>query len=232
MSASITIGEPAITVAVRHNARARRMVLRVPRNGAGPTLTVPLHVSDREAHDFVSGQESWLRRQVDATAVGASVGDGTVLPYRDGTITVAMMRGHSIRFEDGMLLVPGPKPALPHQVAAFLHEAARQRCVETAGSFAALVGKRIGRVTLRDTRSRWGSCTSAGDLMFSWRLIMAPDAVLEYVVAHEVAHLVEMNHSPAFWSVVWELCPDHAQPRAWLRKYGSGLFAFAFTADP
>jgi predicted metal-dependent hydrolase len=92
-----------------------------------------------------------------------------------------------------------------------------------------VLGLPFGRVTLRDTRSRWGSCTSAGDLMFSWRLIMAPSAVLDYVVAHEVAHLAEMNHSDRFWAQVERLFPDHAAPRAWLRRNGAGLHAWDFT---
>ena len=81
----------------------------------------------------------------------------------------------------------------------------------------------MAAITLRDPRSRWGSCSPAGDLMFSWRLVMAPAAVLDYVVAHEVAHLAEMNHSTRFWAVVRRLCPDHAPAREWLRRHGASL---------
>ena len=93
---------------------------------------------------------------------------------------------------------------------------------------AARLGRRFGRVTLRDTRGRWGSCSAAGDLMFSWRLILAPDAVLDYVAAHEVAHLAEMNHSPRFWATLAGLTPEYAAPRDWLRRNGAGLMAYDF----
>jgi predicted metal-dependent hydrolase len=86
----------------------------------------------------------------------------------------------------------------------------------------------VGRISLRDPRSRWGSCTATGDLMFSWRLVLAPAFVLDYVAAHEVAHLKEMNHSPAFWAVVRRLCPDYEAPREWLRRNGGALHGWDF----
>ncbi|MEL6678764.1 MAG: M48 family metallopeptidase, partial [Pseudomonadota bacterium] len=93
---------------------------------------------------------------------------------------------------------------------------------------AARLGRRPGRSTLRDTRSRWGSCTSEGHIMLSWRLLLAPPQVLDYVVAHEVAHLQEMNHSPAFWSVVRDLCPDYERHRRWLHQHGADLHRYRF----
>ena len=98
---------------------------------------------------------------------------------------------------------------------------ARERLQAASERFATQVDRKINRVTLRDTRSRWGSCSEAGNLMYSWRLILAPSDVLTYVAAHEVAHLVEMNHSQAFWDVVADLCPNYAEPRKWLRQEGA-----------
>ncbi|MBE0554766.1 MAG: M48 family metallopeptidase, partial [Rhodobacteraceae bacterium] len=99
--------------------------------------------------------------------------------------------------------------------------------------YAGLLGRRVTGITLRDTRSRWGSCTAAGRLMFSWRLIMAPPAVLDYVAAHEAAHLVEMNHSPAYWAVVGRIFPGWQAQRGWLRRHGPGLHALRFDGvDP
>ncbi len=95
----------------------------------------------------------------------------------------------------------------------------------------ALVGRPFHRLTLRDTRSRWGSCTVDGGLMYSWRLAMAPPEVLDYVAAHEVAHLVEMNHAPAFWAVVRRLVPDYAPRRAWLKQHGQRLHAYRFGGE-
>ena len=94
--------------------------------------------------------------------------------------------------------------------------------------YAARLGKGYTRLTLRDTRSRWGSCTSDGGLMFSWRLIMAPPSVLDYVAAHEVAHLAQMNHSPAFWAEVTRIYGDFDPPRQWLRTHGADLHRYQF----
>ena len=119
---------------------------------------------------------------------------------------------------------------MPCATAAWLREQARQACLAAVTRHAAAGGWRPGRITLRDPRSRWGSCNAGGDLMFSWRLIMAPAAVLDYVVAHEVAHLAELNHSPHFWAVVRRLCPDHAPAREWLRRHGASLHGHHFAA--
>ena len=91
------------------------------------------------------------------------------------------------------------------------------------------MGRTPGKLTLRDTRSRWGACTPSGDLMFSWRLIMAPARILDYVAAHEVAHLAQMNHSAAFWAEVTKLYPTHPEARRWLKAQGASLHHYRFT---
>ena len=105
---------------------------------------------------------------------------------------------------------------------------ARDVLAEASDRYAVMVGQSYSRLSIRDTRSRWGSCSSEGVLMYSWRLIMAPPEVLDYVAAHEVAHLVEMNHSAAFWAMVERICPDYDVHRAWLRKNGDVLHRVNF----
>jgi predicted metal-dependent hydrolase len=124
--------------------------------------------------------------------------------------------------------VPEDKDRLGRSIQAFLRTLARDRLAAASDRYAAALGRPYGKITLRDTRSRWGSCTSQGDLMYSWRLIMAPPAVLDYVAAHEVAHLERMDHSPAFWNIVARLCPDHARHRDWLRTEGTALHRVRF----
>ncbi|MGB5557542.1 MAG: M48 family metallopeptidase, partial [Paracoccaceae bacterium] len=126
------------------------------------------------------------------------------------------------------LLVPGAPEQAAARIRAFLKLAARDRLNVAVDRYADLAGRRVSNITLRDTRSRWGSCTSDGRLMFSWRLIMAPPRVLDYVAAHEVAHLVEMNHSPAYWAVVRRIYPDYEVQRRWLRAHGQKLHAVRF----
>jgi len=116
----------------------------------------------------------------------------------------------------------------PARLKAFLKLQARGRLQVACEFYAERLGRGFGKITLRDTRSRWGSCSANGDLMFSWRLIMAPPEVLDYVAAHEVAHLVEMNHSAAYWDVVRGIYPDYEAPRCWLKANGGLLHRYRF----
>lgn len=231
MPLAIRFGDPEVEVSVRRHSRARRMILRVPRHGTGPTLTMPPGVSVTEARAFIRDHETWLRQQVAKAPSPLEIVDGARLPFRGGSLTVEVGACRRMGIDGELLRVPGPSPRAARQAAAVLREAARERCVEVARYLADSVRRRVGRITLRDTRSRWGSCTASGDLMFSWRLILSPDPVFDYVVAHEVAHLVEMNHSPAFWAVVRQLAPQHDVPRAWLRKHGPGLLEIDFDGE-
>jgi predicted metal-dependent hydrolase len=231
MAEAIRIGDPAIEVRLRRNLRARRMVLRVAQAERGPVLTLPPNVPVAQARAFLSDHEGWLRRHLAARPARATVGEGTVLPFGDRTLTVRGEAGGSVVLREGALCVPGPPDRHAVRVGAWLREEARRACLAAVDHHAAALGERPGRVSLRDPRSRWGSCTATGDLMFSWRLILAPSAVLDYVVAHEVAHLAELNHSPRFWAVVRRLCPDYERPRDWLRRNGGTLHTLDFGLD-
>jgi predicted metal-dependent hydrolase len=225
---AIRIGDPAIEIRLRRSVRARRMTLRVAHVGGGPVLTLPPGVPVAKARAFLSDHEGWLRRHIAARPPGATVGDGTVLPFGDRTLTIRAAPGRATVHRDGVLTVPGPSGAHAVRVAAWLQEEARRACVAAVDRHTASLGLKPGRISLRDPRSRWGSCTASGDLMFSWRLVMAPSAVFDYVVAHEVAHLAELNHSPRFWAVVRRLCPDYQAARDWLKRHGSALHTHDF----
>ena len=228
MAEAIRIGEPEIEVRLRRNVRARRMVLRVSQAGSDPTLTLPPGVPLARAQAFLRDHEGWLRRHLAERPAGAPVRAGSVLPFGDGTLTVAAIAGRAVRRSGDVLGVPGDVAGQGVRVAAWLREEARHACVAGVDRHAAALGLRPGRISVRDPRSRWGSCTSEGDLMFSWRLAMAPVAVLDYVVAHEVAHLAELNHSPRFWAVVRRLRPDFQTSRDWLQRNGAALHTFDF----
>ena len=230
MSAPLRIGDPAIEVQLRRSARARRMVLRVAAAGRGPTLTLPSGVPLAQARAFLADNEGWLRRHLAEGAARSPVVDGSVLPFAGGNLTLVHRPGrHTLRAGE-VLAVGGPPGAIGPRAAAWLREEARAACVAGVERHAAALGQRAGRISLRDPRARWGSCTASGDLMFSWRLILAPPAVLDYVVAHEVAHLAELNHSPRFWAVVRRLCPEMDGPRDWLRRNGAALHRLDFAA--
>lgn len=179
---------------------------------------------------FLSEQESWLRRILAQLPQGASVAPGVILPFEGRPLRLLSVAGRVCRVTDDALLVPGEPHQMGVHLAAFLKTRARDRIAAAADYYAARLGRGYRSLSLRDTRSRWGSCTSDGRLMFSWRLIMAPPEVLDYVAAHEVAHLVEMNHSADFWALVEQLYPGHQGPRHWLSHQGQVLQAYRFGA--
>jgi predicted metal-dependent hydrolase len=232
LAEAIRIGDPAIEIRLRRNARARRMVLRVAQGGPLPTLTLPPGVRLAQARAFLSDHEGWLRRHLAARPCGAPLEEGAMLPFGDRVLTIRGAADGRVRREGDTLRVPDPPARHGPRIGAWLREEARRACVAAVERHATRLGVRHGRISLRDPRSRWGSCTATGDLMFSWRLILAPSAVLDYVVAHEVAHLVELNHSPRFWAVVKLICPDYAGPREWLRRNGAALHAHDFGSGP
>lgn len=227
MAEGIRIGTPAIEVRLRRHAGARRMVLRVSDVGAGPVLTLPPGVSLERARAFLTDQESWIRGHLTARSRPIVVADGAVLPFRGADLAVRAVPAGRTVLEGAELTVPGGV-AIGPRVAAWLREEARRDVVAASERHAARLGVRVGKITIRDPKSRWGSCTHAGDLMYSWRLVMAPPEVLDYVAAHEVAHIAEHNHSPAFWAAVAGLKPDYEVPRRWLRANGGGLHRIDF----
>jgi len=230
MAGELRIGDPAIEVRIRRNARARRMVLRVASSGRAPTLTLPPGVALAQAQAFLTDQEGWLRRHLAAGPGRSRVGEGSLLPFGGATLTLRGHAGRQTLRAGTELLLPGAPDRFGPRAAAWLREEARRVCVAAVDRHAAGLGRSAGRIRLADPRARWGSCTSSGDLMFSWRLIMAPVDVLDYVVAHEVAHLAELNHSPRFWAVVRRLCPGYEPCRDWLRRHGAELHRHDFSA--
>jgi predicted metal-dependent hydrolase len=223
-------GPPPVEVTLRRSARATRFSLRVSRLDGAVTLSLPLRAREQEALAFLQAQEGWLRSALARMPQNAQIGMGTSLPVEGRRLHLAPGTGRSLRVEGEHLLVPGDPAQAGARVQAWLKALARDRLVQASDHYAGRIGRSITRVTLRDTRSRWGSCTAEGALMYSWRLIMAPPEVLRYVAAHEVAHLVEMNHSNRFWAVVEGLYPGWQTQRAWLRSHGSALHGLRFGA--
>ena len=156
---------------------------------------------------------------------------GGMLPISGTQRPVLAGPGRAARFDGGVVRVPDGAHVGP-RIKVLLIALARERLGRAVARHAAALGKPHGRITLRDTRSRWGSCTAQGNLMFSWRLIMAPPEILDYVAAHEVAHLVEMNHSDRFWALCTQLCPETRTHRRWLRAHGPDLLSWRFDGAP
>ncbi|MGB3178768.1 MAG: SprT family zinc-dependent metalloprotease [Albidovulum sp.] len=229
MTERVLDGDPPVTITLRRTASARRFSLRVSRLDGRVTLSMPAGAREAEALAFAATKAGWLRATLQQTGVREVVSAGAYLPFEGRTLLVTPAQLRATRIQGEALLVPEtPAEMIGPRVKAFYKLAARQRLQAACDTYAAQLGRPFTRLTLRDTRSRWGSCTHDGGLMFSWRLIMAPPEVLAYVAAHEVAHLAEMNHSPAFWAVVERLMPDYATHRRWLRGDGTALHRIDF----
>ena len=221
-------GNPPIEVSLRRSGRARRLSLRVSRLDGRVTLSLPTRTPDHEGIAFLRAQEPWLRKHLSQLGACAPVRVGGAVLLRGQLVPIGAADVPRIVVTDSGITVPLRVQAIGVPVQAKLKVMARDALALASDAYAAQVGRSYTQLSIRDTRSRWGSCSSQGRLMYSWRLIMAPPEVLTYVAAHEVAHLVRMNHSDAFWRVVERLYPNYDVPRQWLRENGDQLHRYRF----
>ncbi len=213
------------TVHWRRSTRARRVSLRIdPRDGA-VVVTLPPRTSRPAGMALLMDHADWVTRRLAALPGAVSFEDGASVAL-DGVehrIRHAPARRGTVWLEAGEMLVSGEAAFLARRVGDFLRLEARRRLAELVAQKAALAGLRPSRITVKDTRTRWGSCASSRALAFSWRLVMAPRFVQDYVVAHEVAHLRHMNHGPHFWALVDTLTPHTQVAMRWLQDEGPRL---------
>lgn len=219
-------GIPQVEMTLRRSARARRISLRISQLDGRVTLTLPVSVSEAEALEFAVSKTDWIRHHLDRRPEEVSVGIGSVIPIEGSNLEVIEAKGRRVYREDNFIAVPANASA--RRLQSWLKELARDRLTFASDEYARHLGRSYQRITIRDTRSRWGSCTSDGGLMYSWRLVLAPPRVLQYVAAHEVSHLEEMNHSPAFWATVQRLFGPYDEERKWLRQEGAALHRYRF----
>ena len=220
---------PDIDVHLCKSARACRFTLRVSSLDGKVRLTTPRFVKNYQIIAFLKEKETWLRQKLSEVQSSVKVKVGTVLPIMGRDVLVEQHLGRSVMLSEHKILVPekGRTPAV--QVGNFLKQYARELLRKRTTHFGGKLNVSYSKLSLRDTRSRWGSCSDRGALMFSWRLIMAPSEVLDYVAAHEVAHLRHMDHSDCFWSEVENLFGDYKQQQRWLRENGPKLHRYQFS---
>ena len=223
-------------VQVKRVAAARRLTLRVRAATRDALLTMPPRGSMARAKVFVERHADWIALRLARLPASTPFGAGALVPLRGiaheivhrpcarGTVWIEAGEGGAAR--PPRLCVSGAVPFVARRVQDFLMRQARLDLAAAVARHTATLGIKARRMTLRDTKTRWGSCSSSGALNFSWRLVMAPPHVLDYLAAHEVAHLVHMNHSDAFWSVTERLTPDYRRAEAWLKAHGTGLMRY------
>jgi len=222
----LDLGAP---LSIRINPRARRLLLRIDATSRRVELVLPSGVPAEHGLNFLAAQRGWIAARLEALPMP--------VPFAEGAIVPVFGTPHRIRREadsaappvairDGEIRVRGDPAHLARRVRDHLVHLARQELTRRARLCAARIGRPIARVGVRETRSCWGSCSAKGALSFSWRLVLMPEAVIDYVVAHEVAHLAEMNHGPRFWRLVRNLMPDYASSRAWLKRHRGRMFSY------
>ena len=220
----VDVGPARVRLAV--NARARRIGLRIAADGE-VVATAPSARSLPQALAFARDRSSWITERLKARPAGATLEPGAIIPLRGAPtrLEVAPGRG-AARLEPGGIVSGGEGETYARRVLRLLQAEARADLAAATARYAAALGRPAPKLSLTDARTRWGSCSPArGAVRYSWRLVLAPPAVLDYVAAHEVAHLVEANHSPRFWAVVTRLYGDPRAARAWLKADGAALHA-------
>ncbi len=225
-AAALEVGAP---VAIRVNPRARRVALRIDAAARQVELVLPRGLALAHGLEFLDAQRGWIAARLAALPVSVPFADGAVVPILGVPHVIrreVSAGAPPVAIAGGEIRVKGDRAHLARRVKDHLTQLAARELARRSRDFAARIDRRIARVAVRDTKSRWGSCAATGALSFSWRLVMAPVPVIDYVVAHEVAHLVEMNHGPRFWRLVATLVPDTVAPRAWLKRHRDRLFSY------
>ncbi len=218
-----------LTIAWEPSPRARRVALRVDARTGHVKLVVPVRMSKERALDFARANAAWIAARLKRRQAPVPFADGSVIPFFDVPHRIRHRpdaRG-TVWIENGEIHVAGGADHVSRRVSDWLVARLRERLAPLAQEKAARIDKRVGYVSLRDTATQWGSCTRSGDLCFSVRLAFAPVEVVDYVVAHEIAHLVHHNHSARFWTLAQKLTSgDMATCKAWLRRHGQSLMRY------
>ncbi|MFZ2100738.1 MAG: M48 family metallopeptidase [Oricola sp.] len=218
---------------VAENPRARRLTLRIKPGAKGLSVTTPVGISMLEVERFLYRHREWLEEKLGKLPERPVVRPGIKIPIRGVNHEIVHEPGRGVTQaersgDSARLIVRGDRLHLPRRIADYLKKEAKAEIEALVVRHTTTIGRSAKSVRFKDTVSRWGSCSAEGNLSFSWRIMMAPKPVINYLVAHEVAHLVHMNHSRDFWALCEELCPDTDRCRAWLKKNGTALQAIGF----
>lgn len=217
-----------VELGVKLNPQARRLIVKVhPTNGEVLVIAPSKRALDR-AVDFARSEADWIAKQLAQVPSRVLLSPGAHFPFRGKEYEIRRGEEGPVVVDDEhrIVRVSGRLEHAPRRIVDFLKKQAKREFEQKALEYGAKIGLKATRITVRDTASRWGSCSSTRSLSFSWRLILAPSFVLDYVVAHEVAHMKEMNHGDQFWRIVESLVGDSRKPQAWLRQHGAGLHRY------
>lgn len=216
-----------IPIVVVRRRSSRRIVIRYQPLRRHVSLTLPRSVSIRQGLNFVQAKEAWVAQQIARHSHSIPFADGQIIPLLGKPCTLRHVGGRgTVTLQESGLLVHGQPEFMHRRVEDWLKRYAKTIIASLASQKAEAIGRRIKKITVRDTHSHWGSCSASGTLSFSWRLALAPYEVLDYVVCHEVAHLKFHNHSADFWTLVETLCPDWQRHYDWIKQNGASLYQY------
>lgn len=227
----IDLGACDIPLRVRFHGRAKNITLKVDAVRRVATVTLPRYCTRSDAYAFAMQNRRWIFEQLDANEPARPFCDGGMFPFRGVQHEIrssgdARARTKRVDAPRPTVIVGGEPGHVNRRLTDWLKRQAAQELAANVDRFSAALDKRRGRIRIRDMSTRWGSCASDGSMAFCWRLIMAPPYVLEYVAAHECAHLIHMDHSSAFWRTVDLLEVDRARAKSWLDQHGRTLFVY------
>ena len=229
---AIEVGGQTLPIAIRRHARARRLTMRLSPDGREVRITLPTWGRTRDALAFATARAEWIERQLDRVPGKLSVADGETIAYRGERLRIAWDKaaGRKPVVDNGILRVGGTAEGLEGRVRRWLEAEALHLCGDDLAFYCQRAGLDVPALRLSRAQRRWGSCS--GDrktgrcIRINWRLVMAPDHVRRSVVAHEVAHLVHFDHSPAFHALLAGLFEGHLpEADGWLKREGRSLYA-------
>lgn len=215
-------------IKVKKSAIARKLTLRIDAKDRIPALTIPRFCTNKRAVEFVRSNQEWIFKHLDKLPEITFFKNGDQITLFGKSITIVhnpkARQGEVIK--DNILYVSGDVAFLHRRVTDFIKKLAKKEFYEKSKIQAQIINRKLNGVFIKDTKSRWGSCSSIGNINYNWRLALAPEHVINYMVAHEVSHLKHQDHSNAFWKCVEKLCPTHKEGRAWLRSQGKDLYNY------
>lgn len=220
--------EVGMDIKVVRSQSANKLILRIDAKERIPVLSVPAFCSQRRAVKFVNDNMDWILQALAKLPEVKKFADGESISLFGQQVVICHRPDEKggVWLENNLLCVSGKAEFLHRRVRDYIKRQAGDKFYERSKKLAEQIGCKLNGVVIKDTKSRWGSCSSLHNINYSWRIALAPEFVIDYLMAHEVSHLKHQDHSDAFWACVAQLCPEWSQGNSWLRRNGKSLYAY------
>ena len=221
--------EIGMDIKVVRSSSLRKLTLRIDSKERIPVLSVPKFCSQRRAVKFVNENIDWILQSLAKLPEIKKFADGEIISLFGHNVTISHRQNEKggVWIEGDLLCVSGEAEFLHRRVRDYIRRRAGDEFYTRSKKLAEKIGCKLNGVVIKDTKSRWGSCSSLNNINYSWRIALAPDFVIDYLMAHEVSHLKHQDHSEDFWKCVASLCPEWSRGNSWLRRNGKSLYAYS-----